>query len=384
MFNKSYSLSLSFTVKQAWHKASEQDVNMYKARLDELLNKIVVDDDLLRCSGINCMHHTNMISVLCNDVISACIAARWAKKVKPGWNENVKEFKNEALTWHVLWKSNGCPRDGYFAEQRRITKARYHRAIRHIERNANKIRMEKMADAVLSNSSTDLWRGVEKIKPKIIMMSSTVDGSDDCESIASMFSDKYIMLFNSVPYDTEEMKRIESEVLSRVQRGSDSNYCITVQDVMNAVTHLKLGKSDGSEGLFSDHFINVTRKLYVFLSILFTVFLCHGFSPDSMIWSAMIPIPKDKKKSLCSSSNYRAIALSKILDWIILIKEQHSLCSSELQFGFKKGLSTTQCTFSMLEIIDYYIFNKSSVNLLMLDASRLLIELTTINCLLHC
>ena len=35
---------------------------------------------------------------------------------------------------------------------------------------------------------------------------------------------------------------------------------------------------------------------------------------------------------------------SKILDWIILIKEEYSLCSSELQFGFKKGLSTTQCT----------------------------------------
>ena len=55
----------------------------------------------------------------------------------------MKEFKNEALTWHVLWKSNSFPRDGYFAEQRRITRARYHRAIRHIERNANKIRMGK-------------------------------------------------------------------------------------------------------------------------------------------------------------------------------------------------------------------------------------------------
>ena len=43
---------------------------------------------------------------------------------------------------------------------------------------------------------------------------------------------------------------------------------------------------------------------------------------------------------------------------------------TELQFGFKKGLSTTQCTFSMLEMIDYYIFNKSSVNLLMFDASK--------------
>ena len=70
-----------------------------------------------------------------------------------------------------------------------------------------------MADDILSNSSTDIWREVEKMKPKISMMSSTVDGNDDCESIANMFSDKYRMLYNSVPYDTEEMKRIESEVL---------------------------------------------------------------------------------------------------------------------------------------------------------------------------
>ena len=42
-----------------------------------------------------------------------------------------------------------------------------------------------------------------------------------------------------------------------------------------------------------------------------------------MILGIMIPIPKDKKKSLCSSSNYRAIALSsifsKILDKFILV-----------------------------------------------------------------
>ena len=44
------------------------------------------------------------------------------------------------------------------------------------------------------------------------------------------------------------------------------------------------------------------------------------------------------------------------------------MCSSELQFGLKRGLSTTQCTFSMLEIIDYYNVKKSSVNVLMLDA----------------
>ena len=61
---------------------------------------------------------------------------------------------------------------------------------------------------------------------------------------------------------------------------------------------------------------------------------------------------------------------SKVLDWIILVKEQSSLLSSELQFGFKKGLSTTQCTYSLLETIDYYNYNKSSVFVLLLDASK--------------
>ena len=119
------------------------------------------------------------------------------------------------------------------------------------------------------------------------------------------------------------MKLIEREIMSRVQKCNDESCYITVHDVMNAVTHLKNSKSDVYEGLSSDHFIHGNRHLYVLLSILFTLFLRHGFSPDSIIFGTMILIPKDKKKSLCNSSNYRAIVLSsifsKILDWIILI-----------------------------------------------------------------
>ena len=85
----------------------------------------------------------------------------------------------------------------------------------------------------------------------------------------------------------------------------------------------------------------------------------------------MITISKDKKK-FCVVQVYIGLSsiLRKILDWIIPIKEQHTLCSSDLQFGFKKDLSTMQCSFSMLEIIDYYNFNKSSVNVLTLGASK--------------
>ena len=59
-------------------------------------------------------------------------------------------------------------------------------------------------------------------------------------------------------------------------------------------------------------------------ALLFTSFLLHGYSPNSMILGTMIPIPKDKRTSLCDYSNYRAIALSsmfrKVLDWIIFMK----------------------------------------------------------------
>ena len=102
--------------------------------------------------------------------------------------------------------------------------------------------------------------------------------------------------------------------------------------------------------------------------------LIHGFSPESMTLGTMIPIPKNKRKSLSDSDNYRSIALSsvigKLLDIVILLKEEQSFSSSVQQFGFKSESSTTQCSFVMNETIDYYTFNHTNVYVLMLDATK--------------
>ncbi len=111
----------------------------------------------------------------------------------------------------------------------------------------------------------------------------------------------------------------------------------------------------GKEALMSDNIIHGTHSLYVLLTIVFNAILIHGVCPDFMILGTIVPIPKNKKKSLCNSDNYRAIALSsiigKILDWVILIKECHILKSANLQFGFKTSLSTSQYPFCMIETI---------------------------------
>ena len=119
----------------------------------------------------------------------------------------------------------------------------------------------------MSDGSRGVWPEVRKIKGKKGKKACSMDGCNDNDDIANIFSDKYMELYNSVPYDTSEMKSIESSVLYRILNSSCSDYIITVTDVMNAIAHLKSGKSDGSEGLFSDHFIHGTHRFYVILSM---------------------------------------------------------------------------------------------------------------------
>ncbi len=71
--------------------------------------------------------------------------------------------------------------------------------------------------------------------------------------------------------------------------------------------------------------------------------LSQDTSPDAMLLGTMVPLPKVRWANLSSSDNFRAITLSsafgKLLDFIILIKDENSLCTSDLQFSFKTGSS---------------------------------------------
>ncbi len=151
-------------------------------------------------------------------------------------------------------------------------------------------------------------------------------------------------------------------------------YKLSIDDVEKSVKRLKLGKSDGEEGLSSNHIINGPHLLTVLLTSVFNCMIVNGVSPDSLINGTMIPIPKGKKKLLYCSDNYRAITLSsiigKIFDWVLRIKEKNVLNSSDLQFGFIQHVSITHCTFVATEIISYYNFNRSNVYTVLLDATN--------------
>ena len=90
----------------------------------------------------------------------------------------------------------------------------------------------------------------------------SIDVVNGAKNIADPFSDKYNTLYNSVPFDNNDMLCIISTIDHKFQNTGCSGYVITPADVRLAIAHLKYGKDDGFEGLCSDHFINGTNLLY--------------------------------------------------------------------------------------------------------------------------
>ena len=147
-----------------------------------------------------------------------------------------------------------------------------------------------------------------------------------------------------------------------------------VIDIKKALGNLKACKSDGLLGTNSNHFKYAPPRFVILLTMLIRMMFIHGHSPESLLYSIIISIPKCKRKSLSDSNNYRGIALcyslNKLIDLLILNKCGSSLCSSDYQFGFKRGQSTTLCTSVAQEVIHYYNHKGSNIYACTLDTSK--------------
>ena len=93
-----------------------------------------------------------------------------------------------------------------------------------------------------------------------------------------------------------------------------------------------------------------------------------------LLKSSLIYIPKYVQVSLSNIDNYRGISLfnciCKLYDNITLFLYGNYLNTSDMQFGYKKGHSTTMCTLIYIEIMYKCINNGSDVYSCLLDASK--------------
>ena len=102
--------------------------------------------------------------------------------------------------------------------------------------------------------------------------------------------------------------------------------------------------------------------------------LYHGYTPDDLLHTSIISVPKDKRGNFNCSSIYRGIALCnalcKFIDLWLLYKLEKKLGTSVLQFAFKLGHSTTciMRTSVLKEIISQYRRKGLNVYVCLIDA----------------
>ena len=382
------------TKKPLWDNANANDIANYQSLLDQMLDTIELPIETLQCKNLSCNDavHLKGIDILTTCILNCCTTAssthiphtqsssRKAKeKTIPGWKEHVEPVHQTALFWHFIWTQCGSPRNGEVAAVRRSTRAKYHLAVKQAKRQREIHEANSMAAALSVKDNKSFWRTVQQTNRSQTSLPTTVDDAHGQDNISNLFAQKYEILYNSVSYDSHQMSEILFKIDSLIKSKCCTNSCssdhtISVDDVVAAICELKKGKHNGSFEYYSDHFINGTNKLNVLLSHLVSSMLTHGHAPEELLLSTIIPITKDKRKSKNDSDNYRGIALSsilgKLIDVIIIKSQVHVLGTSDLQFAYKEGSSTTQCTFVAKEVINYYVTNMSDVYCIFLDASK--------------
>ena len=289
----------------------------------------------------------------------------------PGWNSNARLLKEKANFWHRVWHQAGCPSAGVLHQLKRAAKSRYKYEVRRLRRRDQYIRREKMAAALASHNSNSFWHQVRCVnKSQRTSPGPSVDGVSGAQSISQLFSAKLHGILNS--HDCFERDSLLQGLASSFSSDDLALSSISVECVVEAFSHLKSGKGDGTP-LVSDHWIHALPVLSGSLASLFTAILRHGYMLKLLRDCTLVPIPKGSKDPTLSE-NYRPIALaptlSKALEWCILLAYPQFFVTSGLQFGFKKRMSTSLCTGTVKNIVSHYRFRGSSVFTCFLDASK--------------
>ena len=376
-----------FYSRPSWTKATDAHINSYQNALRSGLDSIAIPHSALVCQDPFCCDaaHIADLNTFVREITAACLQAadcslptvrlHGSRGSIPGWSEFVEPLRKNSLFWHKVWIECGRPHDGTVASIMRKTRAKYHHAIREVRRKETDIVNLRFASALTENRSRDFWHEVKHIRNSKNKVSSVVDDCCNADDVANLFSTKYQDLYTSVSYDDSEMMAIRDDINNSLSLdGSYDKFSVNVDDVCSAIFGLKRGKSDANGRLSSDHFIFACKELAVYLSFLFSALLVHGHVPSDILASRLIPIPKGKNTNITNSANYRAIALSsvfvKVFDVIFLHKFNGKLCTSEMQFGFKRNHSTTMCSMVLKETLAYYTTDGGVAFCTLLDATK--------------
>lgn len=281
----------------------------------------------------------------------------------PGWSTVVTPLQTTMLRLHNEWKVSGLDSSSDVYKLYSAARRNYHAAIKAIVKNDKEMRTQAIVSKLAqSRNSKDFWNTLKKSFPKKSKLAipslddgSTPDEISACNTWSQIFKKDFSL------YSTESSKERFLSISAQIKDKQPPNSSCWEQNVVqHAMNLLALNKAPGPDEIFSEMITYAPLALAVHLSLLFRSCERHTYLPEALSEAHIHPVPKPHKDPYVFE-NYRPITIGsgigKIFERCILIKYSEALSSSDLQFGFKKGISTSHCTLTVKAVAKYYTDN---------------------------
>ena len=280
-----------------WDRIDQQLLEQYKDSCSLELSRVPLNHSLLLCDNTLCtdMPHRAHIDTLYNDTVGALISASEIlrhKQRKPyrqvaGWREICAELHSHARNAFLLWINSGKPRYGQVFYLMKSSRAKFKQALRECKSELQRHTADSLATKLLNHNSKSFWTEIKKVinKDHPSVRPETIEGHSGEGAILDMWKEHFKSLLNT---NSSQAIPIDFDLNVSYAR-------ILPDEVKEAISSLKSGKTSGLDGIYAEHLKHMQSKLSVYISLVFNAMLIHNYLPSNFMKTSIIPIVKDKK-----------------------------------------------------------------------------------------
>ena len=300
------------------------------------------------------------LNKLLSDTASKClkpISSRKKRKSKPWYNIQCSKLKDEVRSLAKLVCKD--PRNIHLRATFFTAKRNYKKIIKQ-SKSQFKQHLSKQLDNAAVSNSVEYWKILKLLKGS---EKETNDNPISAEDWVKHFKELFKTPILNKGLDekaiADELKHLENNPIF-----NELSFTFTEEEILNAISKLKLGKAPGPDSISSEIIKATTPIITPILVKLFNYIMSNGTYPK--LWSIGLITPLLKKGSPFITDNYRGITVTSSLGkvfGIVMNSRLETFCVKhsiidDRQASHKKGARTSDNVFIIRSLFEKYCIEK--------------------------